>query len=101
VLTTLLVMTVLTVLACLAVIGLYVVPFVKTVDLAERRGFSTLRFGAIALVFAAASALLLLKAKDHAVLLLPALVVSWAGPALLKVLPVGQKGFGRQGAHES
>lgn len=98
---TLLVVTLLAVLACAAVIALYVVPFVRTVDMAERRSFSPNRFGAIALVFALMSAGLAYAGLHTHALLVPAALLAWAGPALVAVLPAGHRRLGRQGAHES
>lgn len=98
---TLLATTVLVVLVCAVVVGLYVVPFVRTVDMGERRGFSTARVGALALLLALASlGFGYLGIHAHA-LLIPAALLSWAGPAVVALLAPGSRGLGCSGAHEA
>ncbi|MCW2544509.1 MAG: hypothetical protein JWM40_2061 [Frankiales bacterium] len=88
---------------CLLVVALGVLPFVLAVDAAERRGFSTTRWGAVAL---GGTALMLVVAYwdvvgDHArVWLLPAVLLSWAGLLVLSLLGERSRIGGPQGAHE-
>lgn len=99
----LLVLALVVALVCTAVVLLVLLPFVRGVDMAERRGFSTLRWGAIS---AAGPALGLLLAvwvrsgRHDGVLYAPALLLTWAVPALLSLLAPGQLVGGAQGAHE-
>jgi bacteriorhodopsin len=93
------------VLALLAGLGvaLAVAPFVLGVDMAERRRFSTDRWGAVCLL-GIAVALVWVFQVHHGdwprPLHLLALVPAWAGPAVLAVLGPGQRAGGTQGAHE-
>jgi hypothetical protein len=79
-----------------------VVPFVRAVDMAERRGFSTGRWGGAQLVLLAAGALLAYAGLRHTVLLLlPAALLCWAAPLLLSLLgPRDGAVGGYHGAHE-
>jgi hypothetical protein len=91
--------------AALAV-GTTAVPFVMGVDMAERRGFSTTRWGGIALVCAGlAGGLLLLAVLAHSLASLfwigAAALVGWATPGLLSLLSEHETEVGGyQGAHE-
>jgi hypothetical protein len=87
---------------CVVGIGFVVVPFVLTVDMAERRGFSTTRWGAIALVdLALASAAGLLVMRHSALLLVVAAALAWAAPAALSLMDRTQVTLGgRQGGHQ-
>jgi hypothetical protein len=82
-LATLVTVTALTALACAVGLALTVVPFVLSVDLAERRGLSPSRWGGLSLLALVLMAYLGLKAKGHPVLLLPVLALSWAVPLVL------------------
>lgn len=101
---TLVVLCALVAAGCLLLVLLVVVPFVVTVDQAERRGFSTARWGAVSIgaVVVMAALAYWIEAGDHtrvihvvpvALGLLPPLVVSLLDPAQAKV-------GGTQGAHE-
>jgi hypothetical protein len=81
---------------------LIVVPFVRAVDLAERRGFSPTRWGAVQLVLLALGALVGVMALRHTgLLLLPAALLCWVTPLVLSLLSEGEVAVGgRQGAHE-
>jgi hypothetical protein len=101
---TLLVLCGIVAVGCLLVVALGVLPFVLTVDAAERHGFSTRRWGAVAL---AGTALMLaigdwVVSGDHSrVLLLPAVVLGWGGLLVLSLLSRDQTRVGGyQGAHE-
>lgn len=99
----LLVVLVIASLACLVGAALTVVPFVVGVDMAERRGYSTDRWGALCLLGPAAA--MALGYVVHAsgsgrVLYLPVALLAWAGPGLLAVLAAGQPVGGPQGVHE-
>jgi hypothetical protein len=91
------------VLALLALVTL--VPFVVALQMAEQRGFSTARWGAVAMVaslLALLGALLLLRSDSIATpaAALP-LVFAAAGPGALWVLSSDQTGIGgRAGRHE-
>jgi hypothetical protein len=100
-LATLLVVLVLTALACAVGVGLLVAPFVIGVDMAERRGFSTARWGAADLVavFVALGLAYSLRDSSRVLLVLP-LALCWAVPGVLALLAAGQPAGGRQGAHE-
>ena len=90
------------VVGCVVAIGVVVLPFVLTVDLAERRGFSTTRWGAIALVdtaLALASASLVMK--HSALVLLATAALAWAAPAALSLTDRTQVRLGGyQGRHQ-
>jgi hypothetical protein len=79
------------------------VPFVVAVDMAERRGFSTARWGACQLALLVLAALVGYVALRHTVLLVvPAVLICWLTPLLLWVLgPQETRIGGRQGAHEA
>ena len=103
VLGTLVVTLLLTVLLCGLGVLLTVAPFVTGVDMAERRGYSTERWGAVCLAAIGAGAALGLwvKTSDSSrVLWLLAAALTWAGPAVLSLLAPGQRVGGPQGAHE-
>lgn len=91
-------------LGCLMVVALGVLPFVLTVDAAERRGFSPTRWGGLAL--AGTTVMLALGywdvAGDHSrVLLLPAILLGVAPLIALSLLGREQSAIGgTQGAHE-
>lgn len=103
VLSALLLTTLFALLAC--VVGLLglVVPFVVGVDMAERRGFSTERWGALCLLgsgLALAVAYAVLTQHLGFVLYLPALALAWGTPGVLALLAPGQRVGGAQGLHE-
>jgi hypothetical protein len=87
-----------------AALAVTVVPFVLTVDMAERRRLSTVRAGAFSLVTIALGllgALVVYRGDRPTVLVLVPLVVTWAGPMAMAVLEEGQARIGgRPGAHE-
>lgn len=89
------------VLATLAV-GVTAVPFVKVVDMAERRGFSPARWGGAQLVLLALAGLVAYVGLKHAVVLvLPALLLCWLAPLVVSLLSrTDTWAGGRQGAHE-
>lgn len=83
-------------------VAVTVVPFVVTLQRAERRGLSPVRAGALALVTSllgpAVAALLAVRtAAPLAVAALPLLLVA-AGPSLVAVAP---RWLGRRGRHEA
>jgi hypothetical protein len=94
--------------AAAAVLGVVttVVPFVVGVDMAERRGFSTARWGGIALLGAGlAGGLLLFAVVAHSTVSLIwvalAALLGWATPGLLSLLSQNETEVGgSQGAHE-
>ena len=90
------------VVGCVVGIGVVVLPFVLTVDLAERRGFSTTRWGAIALVDAAlALGSASLVVKHSALVLLATAALAWAAPAALSLMDRTQVRLGGyQGRHQ-
>ena len=90
-------------LGCVVLVLLGLAPYLRGVDMAERRGFSTLRWGAVSAAGPALGFLLVLWVRrgDHdGVLYLPALLLTWSVPAALSLLAPGQLVGGRQGAHE-
>ncbi len=100
---TLLVTAVLTVVACAVGALVLVVPFLVGVDMAERRGYSTERWGALCLLGTGLGVAVaaLVASKDLSTLLfLPALVLAWGAPAVLSLLAPGQRVGGPQGVHE-
>jgi hypothetical protein len=103
-LVTLLVGCVLGALGCVAFVLFTVVPFVVGVDMAERRGFSTDRWGAFCLLsvsLAAALAFLVHQRDLSSLLYLPAVALTWAVPGVLALLDASQRTLGgRAGAHE-
>lgn len=100
---TLLTVALITVAVCLLVIGLVVLPFVTALDLAERRGFSTLRWGTISLLGIALMLMVsyqLLSVGAPWPALLPTPVLGWGGPLALALLDPRQRRIGgTQGAH--
>ena len=102
-LATLVVVVLLTVGGCLLFLLLAVLPFVRGTDMAERRGFSTDRWGALCLfgvVAGAAVAFWVLRGDHLALLLLPAAALCWAGPAVISLLDSSQRRVGGpQGQH--
>ena len=90
-------------LLCVVLVVLGVAPYLRGIDMAERRGFSTFRWGAVS---AAGPLLAFLLAysvhKGHhdGVLYAPALLLTWSVPAVLSLLAPGQLVGGTQGAHE-
>ncbi|MGZ6792062.1 MAG: hypothetical protein ACXVFV_03845 [Mycobacteriales bacterium] len=72
--------TVLAALGCALALAVTVVPFVVSVDLAERRGQSTTAWGTLAAVVALAVPYLALKGHTHPVLLLPVAALAWVVP---------------------
>ena len=88
--------------ACLLGALLLVAPFVRALDLAERRQFSPSRWGAASVGAAglAAGAAYALRDAPRVLLVLP-LALTWAVPAALSVLnPSQQRIGGRPGRHE-
>lgn len=86
-----------------AVVLLGVAPYLRGVDMAERRGFSALRWGAVSAAGPALGALLAFwvhQGKHDPLLYLPALLLTWSVPAVVALLAPGQAVGGRQGAHE-
>lgn len=79
------------------------VPFVVAVDMAERRGFSTARWGALELVLLVAAAAVGYLAWKHTLVLLPfGMVLAWVIPLLLALLSGREETLGGyQGAHEA
>ena len=98
------VMLVLVAVVALALIGVSVVPFVLATDLAEKKRFSTSRAGGAALagvLVGLAGALLLTLTDLPSVLLVLPLLLCWAVPLVLWLLPEGEGALvGRQGHHE-
>lgn len=87
-------------LAVLALLTL--VPFLLTLQLAERRRFSLFRWGAISLagsVFGLVVVLLVLRSGGSGALAAVGLLPILAGPVLLLAPPTGRLG-GRAGRHE-
>lgn len=87
----------LTVGACLLGLLMGVLPFVIGIDAAERRGFSTERWGAVCLlgvVLGVLVGLWVLRGDHLALLLLPAALLCWAGPAVLSLLDSSQQRVG-------
>ncbi len=84
-------------------LALTVVPFVRTVDMAEQRGLSTARAGAFALALIALGllgALVVYRGDRPTALLLVPLVLTWAGPLAMSLLERGQTRLaGRAGEH--
>jgi uncharacterized membrane protein YadS len=85
------------------VVATTVLPFVLTVDMAERRGYSTFRWGTIELAALAVAAAMVWKLQHHSILLLVLpLEVCWLAPELLSLLTPQQSDLGGvQGAHEA
>lgn len=103
VLSTLLLMTFFALLACALGLLVLVAPFVVGVDMAERRGFSTERWGALCLLGSALGVAVgyAVRSQDLSVTLyLPALALAWATPGVLALLAAGQRIGGPQGLHE-
>ena len=91
------------VLCAVLLVLLGLVPYLRGVDMAERRGFSTLRWGAVSAAgpaLALVLALLVHQGHHDGVLYVPALLFTWAVPAVLSLLAPGQLVGGTQGAHE-
>lgn len=91
--------------ACAVGVGLSVAPFVLGVDMAERRGFSTTRWGAISIGGIALALLLGLESVKlglpTVLLLLPAVALAWTGPGVLALLDATQTRLGgTQGTHQ-
>jgi hypothetical protein len=86
-----------------ALVLLGVAPYLRGLDMAERRGFSTLRWGAVSAtgpVLAVLLAFWVHKGGHDPVLYVPALLLTWSVPAVVALLAPGQSVGGRQGAHE-
>lgn len=86
VLATLVTVTALTALLCAVGLALTVVPFVLSVDLAERRGLSPSFWGGLSLLAIGLMAYLGLKATGHPVLLLPVVALAWSVPLALSLM---------------
>lgn len=78
-------------------------PFVVGVDLAERRGFSTDRWGAACVVGSVVALLAAYELHHHhvtKVLVVAVLLVAWVVPVVLSLLSPQQRGLGGpSGAH--
>jgi hypothetical protein len=89
---------------CLLVAALTVLPFVLSVTMAERRGFSPTRWGAVSLAGAALALLggyALHRLDAPTPLLAVPAVLTWAGPLVLWLLDGSEQQLGgRRGAHE-
>lgn len=99
----LLALALLVALVCVVLVLLGLAPYLRGVDMAERRGFSTLRWGAVSAAGPGLGLLLGLwvhRGHHDAVLYVPALLLTWSVPAVLSLLVPGQLIGGRQGAHE-
>ncbi len=82
-------------------LGLLVVPFVRSVDLAERKGFSAARGGAVSLLAGSLAVVLGAWVLPPGPLLVVAAAVAWAGPAVLTLLdPARTRLGGAPGTHE-
>jgi hypothetical protein len=90
------------VVVCVVGLGVVVMPFVLTVDMAERRGFSTTRWGGIALLDAAlALASASLVVKHSALVLVATAALAWAAPVALSLMDRTQVLLGGyQGRHQ-
>jgi multisubunit Na+/H+ antiporter MnhG subunit len=91
------------VLACVALVLLGLAPYLRGIDMAERRDFSTLRWGAVSAAGPVLGLLLALwvdRGHHDGVLYVPALLLTWTVPAALSLLAPGQLVGGVQGAHE-
>ena len=96
--------TLLVALLCLAVAGLTVVPFVVALGMAERRGFSATRWGALSLAGAAAALVggyVLHRVGAPVALAALPVLLTWVAPAGLWLLDGSEQGLGgRRGLHE-
>ena len=83
--------------------ALLVVPFVQAVDMAERRGFSTWRWGGLQLLALGLAVLGGYGLRHHnPLVLLPFALLCWVVPGALALLSQqDQRIGGRQGAHEA
>jgi hypothetical protein len=84
-------------------LALTVVPFVQALEAAERRGLSTTRIGALALVGSGVGLLGALVASREGVPLVDVvapLAVCWVVPVVTALLPRGARRAGQRGAHE-
>jgi hypothetical protein len=89
---------------CLAVLLLGVLPFVRTVDVAERRGFSTFRWGAdaiVGIVIMLAFAYCVIARDWSKLLLIPAVGMAWVSLAVVALInPDDHHVGGIAGAHQ-
>ena len=100
VLVALLTVLVLGVLLAACVVLLVVLPFVVSVDMAERRGFSPARWGALCLAVLAVAAVVGRRSWGSVLFVVP-VALTWAVPGALALLdPTLTRFAGRQGAHE-
>ena len=101
---TLAVLCLLVALAGLAGIALVGVPFVLATELADRRGFSTFRWGLASLAGGAVMLALgyaVLTGHHSKLLLLLALALGWLGVTSVSLIePSRQRLGGRQGVHQ-
>ncbi|MCU1602012.1 MAG: hypothetical protein JWO22_2721 [Frankiales bacterium] len=83
--------------------ALTALPFVVTVDMAERRRFSATRWGGVQLALLALAAVIGLLAIRHTLLLvLPVPLLCWAPALTLALLSAAETEVGGyQGAHEA
>ncbi|MCW2586189.1 MAG: hypothetical protein JWN55_1705 [Frankiales bacterium] len=100
----LLVVVLLAVVALALLVAFTVVPFVAATDMAERRGFSTGRWGGLALLGIALAAVggYVVHAQGWSLVLwLPVVLLPWSVPALLALMDAAQSHLGgRAGTHE-
>lgn len=90
-------------LGLLALAAVTLVPFVLALQTAERRGFSTARWGAVSLVASVAGVLLVLlvlRSEAPRWGVLPPLVLAWAAPVALWATSGSERLGGRAGRHE-
>jgi hypothetical protein len=81
-------------------IGLVVVPFVLSIDMAERRDFSTTRWGGLVLVLVVVTAGI--ASRLSPLLFVVPAVIAWTVPAVLALMDSSQARVGgRQGAHQA
>jgi hypothetical protein len=85
-------------------VGLAVAPYVVSIDMAERRGFSTTRWGAVCLVPVGLMLVLGFEVvKRHApgLLLVPVAAFGWLTPLTLLLVDDASRLGGSGGAHEA
>ncbi len=85
-------------------VGVTVAPYVLSIDMAERRGFSSTRWGAVALVLVVLMVVTGFEVvKRHApfLLLVPLAGFGWLTPLVLMLVGDTSRLGGREGAHEA
>lgn len=103
-LTTLLAVLLVAVVVLALGVGLAVAPYVVSIDMAERRGFSSTRWGAVALVPVGLMLVLGFEVvKRHApgLLLVPVAAFGWLTPLTLLLVHDASRLGGSGGAHEA